>query len=208
MEQTDVKKYIAKDEVLGVFTNENKDIVVTIPTFDELCCWPCRNNNGKIEYLDIRMFDNDEEIMDILNSDNIYINKKYMELYDKYLKLKSVQNIDNVKKTIITHKNKYLYKEDLISGIREIIKLSLKKVNKNFKQELTKTEKRAFQIILSHLSNGSGNISISNLLLEIDAPSRPVFTTLLQKMQSNNVAEVANNGMKGTYIKILDNDLL
>lgn len=78
----------------------------------------------------------------------------------------------------------------------------------DIKSILTKTEQQALDIIIDNLKgNIDGNISISNLV-ENSSISRPVFKNVLQKMKDNKIAEIDNQGMKGTYIKIIDGNLL
>lgn len=70
-----------------------------------------------------------------------------------------------------------------------------------FKKSLTTLEQNALDAIKENLVGGEGNISISKMVDKYII-SRPVFTNVLQKMSLNNFAEVANQGVKGTYIKI------
>lgn len=93
-------------------------------------------------------------------------------------------------------------------GICEIIKLSITDAvyGKNFLNILTKNEVIALEVIKKHLKNGEGNISTTQLIEE-SGVSRPVFKSLTQKMQDNRVAEVVNQGVKGTYIKMLDAEI-
>ena len=78
----------------------------------------------------------------------------------------------------------------------------------NFEELLTTTEQKALKIVIEHLENGrQGNISISQLVAN-SSISRPVFKNLIQKMKDNSVAEIENQGVKGTYIKIIDGHLL
>lgn len=72
-----------------------------------------------------------------------------------------------------------------------------------FKKGLTTLEQNALDAIKENLVEGEGNISISKMVDKY-VISRPVFTNVLQKMSLNNFAEVANQGVKGTYIKIFN----
>ena len=73
----------------------------------------------------------------------------------------------------------------------------------DFDNALTDNEKRAFGEIFTEINGDEGNISVVKMLQKTGL-SRPVFTSLLQKMEKYNVAVVKNQGVKGTYIKILD----
>lgn len=101
--------------------------------------------------------------------------------------------------------------KDLIkNSVIELMKVALTDMMQlvDFNTLLTKTEKNALDIIINELENGyDGNISISNLI-ENSSISRPVFKNLLQKMKDNKIAEIDNQGVKGTYIKIIDGNLL
>lgn len=101
-------------------------------------------------------------------------------------------------------------KEIIDEGSSEIIKVSLTDIvqTETFMNKITVLEKQAFDIILNHLSNEyEGFVSISQLVEESDI-SRPVFKSILNKMQKNLIAELENKGAKGTYIKIIDSNIL
>lgn len=96
------------------------------------------------------------------------------------------------------------------TAITEIVKISLTDMvqGTEFENLLTQTEIQALKAILSHLEDGmEGNISISQLTNETSI-SRPVFKNVIQKMKDNMIAEIENQGVKGTYIKIIDGHLL
>ena len=101
--------------------------------------------------------------------------------------------------------------EDLIkNGCIEIMKVAMTDMfqQKDFMNILTDVEKNALDIILDNLNDGyQGNISILQLTTS-SGISRSVFKNLLQKMKDNLVAEIENQGTKGTYIKIIDGTLL
>lgn len=96
------------------------------------------------------------------------------------------------------------------TAIVEIVKIALTDMAQSteFENLLTQTESQALKLILSHLEDGvEGNISISQLTNE-SSISRPVFKNVIQKMKNNAIAEIENQGVKGTYIKIIDGHLL
>ena len=102
--------------------------------------------------------------------------------------------------------------KDLIrNSIIELMKVALTDMQQDIndiKSILTKTEQKALDIIINNLEDGiAGNISISSLVGN-SSISRPVFKNVLQKMKDNNFAEVDNQGVKGTHIKIIDGNLL
>ena len=103
------------------------------------------------------------------------------------------------------------YKESIKVPIMELMKIALidmMQTNQDFLSILTKTEDQAFNIILNNLNaDYEGNISISQLIEHTNI-SRPVFKNVLQKMKDNLVAEIDNQGVKGTYVKIIDGNIL
>lgn len=105
------------------------------------------------------------------------------------------------------NENNYnILKEGLVSIIKVALTDMVQEVN--FEELLTATEQRALKIVMENLEDGrQGNISISQLVAN-SSISRPVFKNLIQKMKDNLVAEVENQGVKGTYIKIIDGHLL
>ena len=138
----------------------------------------------------------------------------YLEQVKKGNIKPNVEDIKNTFNSILLEEKDFIENEDCKYLIKEFI-IELMKValtdmmqTTDFQTLLTKTEKNALNLILQELKNGyDGNISISNLT-EKSSISRPVFKNLLQKMKDNMIAEVDNQGVKGTYIKILDGNLL
>lgn len=74
-----------------------------------------------------------------------------------------------------------------------------------FFNQLSHGETRAYENIVAEIGS-SGNISISALIKKYNI-SRPVWTSLLKKMQEFKVAEVVSQGVKGTYINITNTQL-
>ena len=70
----------------------------------------------------------------------------------------------------------------------------------DFFNALTENETIAFQAITEEIGL-SGNISVVKMIQKTGV-SRPVFTSLLQKMERYNVATVKSQGVKGTNIVI------
>ena len=101
--------------------------------------------------------------------------------------------------------------QDMIAdGVQEILKISLTDVTQteDFKKKLTDLELQALSVILDNLADKyEGIISVSQLV-NASGISRPVFKSVLDKMKTNLIAEWENKGVKGTYIKIIDGNLL
>lgn len=70
----------------------------------------------------------------------------------------------------------------------------------DFFNHLTDNENKAFLAIREEI-NSQGNISIVKMIQKTNL-SRPVFTSLLTKMEKYGVAEIRNQGVKGTYINM------
>ena len=68
-----------------------------------------------------------------------------------------------------------------------------------FFDALTSHELTAYHSIIDEIGSEEGNISIVKMIQKTNF-SRPVFTSLLQKMEKYNVAIVKNQGVKGTHI--------
>ena len=72
----------------------------------------------------------------------------------------------------------------------------------DFFNALTENEKIAFSAIREQIGF-SGNISVVKMI-EKTSLSRPVWTSLLQKMEKYGIARIKNQGVKGTNIEILE----
>lgn len=70
-----------------------------------------------------------------------------------------------------------------------------------FKKDITDRELSALCSIIQEIGE-EGNISVVKMIQKTGC-SRPVFTSLLSKMETYKVAEVQNQGVKGTRIKLL-----
>lgn len=164
-------------QLLGIFIVGNRYIAIVIPTLQDLCLL---NKTG------IEIHTEDTDIYDI----------RYMDIKDLILK-----------KYLITEKYKDIFEKCIkkknfsTDGIVEILKVSLEEnaqINEFF-NNITGTEKNAFEAIKKEIGK-EGNITISKIVDKTNI-SRPVYTNLLNKMKTYNVAEVVNQGFKGTYIK-------
>ena len=71
---------------------------------------------------------------------------------------------------------------------------------KDFYNALTDNEEKAFVAIREEIGL-SGNISVVKMIQKTNI-SRPVWTSLLAKMEKFGIAQVKNQGVKGTYIEI------
>ena len=70
-----------------------------------------------------------------------------------------------------------------------------------FIEALTTSEEKAYKAIIEEIGD-EGNISVVKMIQKTNL-SRPVWTSLLQKMEKYNVAIIKNQGVKGTHIILL-----
>ena len=73
-----------------------------------------------------------------------------------------------------------------------------------FIESLTTSEEKAYKAIIEEIGD-EGNISVVKMIQKTTL-SRPVWTSLLQKMEKYNVAIIKNQGVKGTHIVLIKND--
>lgn len=73
-------------------------------------------------------------------------------------------------------------------------------LTKDFYNDMTETEKKAFEFITTELDLQNGYVSIVKLIQRTNI-SRPVFASLFQKMEKFGIAQIKNCGVKGTLIE-------
>lgn len=90
----------------------------------------------------------------------------------------------------------------------EILKASFEEIaptaalsKTEFFEKLTNLEEQAYHHIISQIG-AEGSIVVSKLVKDTTI-SRPVYNNLLEKMKLNKIADIANMGVKGMYIKII-----
>lgn len=171
---------------------------MVIPSFENLCLE--KRTKGMIHYNeehikieDIRILLDEDRMFFFLESKNYIINEKYKNFYEDFILNKGLikEGIIEIikKKYIITSQ---LQEEKIIS-------------KEDFFKKITNMEQKALYSIIKDIGE-EGNITISKLV-EKNNISRPVYNNLISKMKENNIAEIENQGMKGTYIKIIEPEL-
>ena len=156
--------------------------------------------------------------LDGISCENCIHLKDYYKVYLwQILEGKIQPNLEEIKKDFLEYEEevKDFQKDEqglkqIAKGVQEIMKVALTDMvqDEDFREKLTSLEEQALDIILSNLEEGhEGNISISQLVAASNL-SRPVFKNVLRKMEDNLIAEVENQGVKGTYVKIIDGILL
>lgn len=87
----------------------------------------------------------------------------------------------------------------LMGFIEAVMGADARVLTEDFFNALTSNEKTAFEAVKQEIG-ASGNISVVKMIQKTNL-SRPVWTSLLQKMEKFNIAIVKNQGVKGTYIE-------
>lgn len=70
-----------------------------------------------------------------------------------------------------------------------------------FYDKLTQKEKEAFLFIKEKLKDGPKTLSISKMVEESNI-SRPIYKNLFVKMEQEKIANIKNEGVKGTWIEL------
>ena len=90
--------------------------------------------------------------------------------------------------------------EYLLPLINHVLSQDINCLVEDFFKALTENEKIAFRSIREEIGL-SGNISVVKMIQKTNI-SRPVWNSLLQKMEKYGVAQIKNQGVKGTHIEI------
>lgn len=168
-----------------------------------------------------RLFYAATEYVNGANCEDCYHLKKdfYIKQLFEYKNLKEITSDQTME--LLTNFNELVYRAAdeakiqvdgyIKKGIIDLMTAALREnvSTEAFLSVLTYSEKVALNHILSRIDKASGtaNISISKIVEETNI-SRPVYKNLLVKMKDNGVAEIDNQGVKGTNIKIFDSNLL
>lgn len=133
------------------------------------------------------------ECMELLSTKFIITNSLYKKVCERLPFVQPDEDEINdsqelIKEGLLNIFNQYLTMRD---GIQE----------KLF-SALTKTEEKALIYILETIGT-EGNLSISTAI-SYSGISRPVFTSLFDKLDRYKGAEIKNQGVKGTYINFYD----
>lgn len=88
----------------------------------------------------------------------------------------------------------------LMDFLEAVISADQQVLTNEFFNALTENENKAF-IALTEEIGSSGNISIVKMIQKTNL-SRPVWTSLLQKMEKYGIAQIKNQGVKGTRIEM------
>ena len=142
----------------------------------------------------------------IYYSPYFYINPYYQKTFSQLLvqtekqteiqRFRTVQNAEDIKPELLA--------EILTQIIKQSLEINIGVQDELF-NSLTKKEEEALIFILNTMGE-EGNLSISEAI-KASKISRPVFTSLLEKLDRYHGAKVKNQGVKGTYIQFYDHVL-
>ena len=108
---------------------------------------------------------------------------------------------DSMREYRLTGDIKYL-KDFIVDVVEHLTKEAPSEdIIRKFRQNITNREFNALYSIIEEIGK-EGNISVVKMIQKTGY-SRPVFTSLLSKMETYKVADVQNQGVKGTHIKLL-----
>ena len=184
------ERYTEDRVIVTYFNDDSRQVTnVIIPTIEMLFSFQFRvlsqdfilGEKYVAKDTDCRYF-SIQEIIEIKNTKECVFNEEYAAAIAKNDFFPTVLRAANKDSTIKIN--------DAPNRIRE------------FENDITKKEKEVLSFILKEIGL-DGIISISNMLLSIKV-SRPVVTSLINKLKEFNIAEVTNLGVKGTRIKILN----
>ena len=135
--------------------------------------------------------------------------KSYLEsVKHGILKIESEEVISEIKELIDSQDEIELSSftnKKIKLGVINIISIGLKKKVdlEEFECELTVTEKKAFSIIKENLDENKETCLSISKMSEATGISRPIWKNLFAKMENQQIAEISNMGVKGTFIKFL-----
>lgn len=136
-----------------------------------------------------------EECRQLLCTDFKIVNPLYKKVLNTLPKVSLLEDVGD-------------FDEELTTGILNIFNQYLTmrdEIQEKLFSALTKTEEKALVYVLETIGT-EGNISISEAI-NYSGISRPVFTSLFDKLDRYKGAEIKNQGVKGTYINFYDHVL-
>lgn len=135
--------------------------------------------------------------------------KSYLEsIKHGVLKIEPKEIISEIKELIDSQENVELSSftdKKIKLGVINIINIGLKKKVdlEDFEGGLTATEKKAFSVVKESLNEHKETCLSVSRVCETTGISRPIWKNLFAKMENQQIAEISNMGVKGTFIKFL-----
>lgn len=185
-----ISSIYGEDSVLGIFS-EDKEMTsmkaIIVPSLEELCFGRVGgliHKDGKVIVIeDICIFVSNYLLHNTFPTDLCLFNKKYLDLTQNFEKKDA----------------------DVKSIAIELIKRRIES-NEDIQLNLTPSEEDAFNELCKKIGR-EGIVSINNLSKETMI-SRPVYNSLINKLEKAKAVVVKNVGARGTYIKIINKKLI
>ena len=135
--------------------------------------------------------------------------KSYLEsIKHEVLEIEPKEIISEIEELINSQENVELSSftdKKIKLGVINIINIGLKKKVdlEEFERELTPTEKKALSVVKENLNENKETCLSISKISKTTGISRPIWKNLFSKMENQQIAEVSNMGVKGTFIKFL-----
>ena len=196
-------------------------VAVIFPTITDLAIGSSQAKRGSlmtkegtiyiVNFCDLfdELFNPDSFVEEIFFTSYFLVNKMYKKLFSQ-IQVNTEAASDSARNTAcITFKVDMPHHADkLTAQLTQLFELYLQfqdGVQDKFFDSLTKTEEKALIFILECIGE-EGIISVSEAI-KASGISRPVFTSLFDKLARYKSAEIRNMGVKGTYINFYDHIL-
>lgn len=193
---------LSEVDTITLFFPTVQDIAVNCTTLNS---HSNREDGGRNYWIDVRLvidllYDQEKHMEDIFFTFTYKISPTYQKIFSKLKeKIKSI----SVSEWFPVHDTNLL-----IEGWTKLFDHYLQfrdGVQDKIFDSLTKTEEKALIFCLEEIGD-EGILSISKAIAD-SGISRPVFTSLLDKLDRYKGAEIKNMGVKGTYINFHDHIL-
>jgi hypothetical protein len=230
--ETDYKeaqKNFPNNRILGTFLlgpanfgyvnqpNELTTITFIFPTFENVAInsgyvktIKYNKSGGRIEWVDFREFydlvQNEDGYTEIIFTEFFIANPLYQKRLSGILQGQTLSF--EGREFAVQDWGSQSEVEEFCAGLTALLKQYLAfadGVQEQLFSALTKTEEKALIYVLETIGT-EGNLSIS-AAIAYSGISRPVFTSLFEKLDRYHGAEIKNQGVKGTYINFYDHVL-
>jgi hypothetical protein len=207
-------KILGEIRTIGVFHtgNDLETITLFFPTIQDMAIncppinsWLNEDESGRNRWIDFRLVadmlcNRPDQIGIIFIAENFKLSPIYQKLFlrirEEIAALKVKEWVEGNAMNLIAEKWEQLF--DHYLQFRSGVQMQIF-------DSLTKTEEKALIYILETIGE-EGVMSISQAI-QGSGISRPVFTSLLDKLNYYKAAEIRNMGVKGTYINFYDHIL-
>ena len=188
-----ISSIYGEDAILGIFIENEKTFTmraIVIPSLEELCFEKIGGliyKDGDVIIMeDICSFATLKSSYGILFAKSKVLNKKYTDLIENLLQCK--EDEEKIKAVAIN-----------------FIKRRIES-NEDIQLNLTPSEEEAFNELCKRIGR-EGIVSVSSLSKDTMI-SRPVYNSLINKLEKAKAVVIKNVGARGTYIKIINKKLI